>query len=368
MSNLSVQVVRVEDVRPHPNADRLELATVLGWQVVIQKDAWETGALGVYFPPDTLIPLEWAERFKVTNYCQVKPDAVKDDQFYERARIKQAKLRGEPSFGLLVPPANGVLMMAPPIGTDEVPTTEIALQTLVGRDVAEFYGAVKYVPPIKFSAGDALPDDPRFPTYTEIENLRNYPNVLMAGEPVWVTEKIHGTCCRVGIVEGELMAGSKGLRRKAPESNWAGNIYWFPWTIRGVHEMLRDLSREHPQVVLFGEVFGKGVQKFQYGQMGLAFRVFDLLLDGRYVDYPALRVLLAHYGVPMVPDLGTAPYSVEEIAKYAKGKNTIAGSHIREGVVIRPAIERYHPAVGRVVLKYVSDEYLLGNEEDFTDQ
>ena len=42
----------------------------------------------------------------------------------------------------------------------------------VGTDVQAHYGIGKYLPPIKFTAGDAEPNHPLFERYTEIENLR----------------------------------------------------------------------------------------------------------------------------------------------------------------------------------------------------
>jgi len=45
----------------------------------------------------------------------------------------------------------------------------------------------------------------------------------------------------------------------------------------------------------------------------------------------------------------------------------LGSDHIREGVVVRPTIERIDPKVGRAVLKYISDEYLLAKGISDTD-
>ena len=63
---------------------------------------------------------------------------------------------------------------------------------LPGQDVAEFYGIRKYVPPLRISSGDAETPHPLFISYTEIENMRNFPSVLAEGEEVIASEKIHG--------------------------------------------------------------------------------------------------------------------------------------------------------------------------------
>lgn len=332
MSSLVVKVTRIDALAPHTNADALEIAVVGGWQCVVRKGEYRPGDKIVYFPPDTILPREVSDRFGVTQYLA-------------KGRIRCARLRGEPSFGLVVRP------------DQDWPE---------GADVAGHYGATKYEPPVKMGAGDVERDHPLFPRYIEIENLRSYPAVLHAGEPVVGTEKIHGTNCRVGVVEGQRMAGSKGLRRKEP-AEYRTNTYWFPWTLDPVARLLTGLGGRHTQVILFGEVFGKGVQSLQYGRTDLGFRAFDLLVDGRYLDYEAFLAVCREHGVDTVPELDRFAYDLAAVKAYSSGP-AFAGDHIREGVVVRPLLERTDPDVGRVILKYLSDAYLLGKHEDFTDR
>jgi hypothetical protein len=45
--------------------------------------------------------------------------------------------------------------------------------------------------------------------------------------------------------------------------------------------------------------------------------------------------------------------------QYTDGKTTFDGAHIREGIVMKPTKERVEPELGRVILKSVSEAYLL---------
>jgi RNA ligase (TIGR02306 family) len=337
MSSLIVPVTTIEALKPHPNADRLELAQVLGWQLVVPRGQYQVGQKLVYFPIDTILPLELSEKIGVTKYLS-------------KQRIRCAKLRGEPSFGLVIPP------------DEDWP---------LGENVAEFYGARKYEPPVRVTAGDAEKDHPLFVAYTEIENMRNFPALFESGESVILSEKVHGTQCRVGWIEGELMAGSKQVRRKRPEEDrFAGNIYWFPLSLEPVRTLLETLGRDHRQVILFGEVYGSKIQSFHYGLHGrVGFRVFDLLLDGHYLDWPDFLEICAQHGVETVPVLATLPFDLNEIKRFSEGKTQLMqqDAHIREGVVVRPLRERRDPRLGRVILKYVSDTYLFGKKSDYTD-
>ena len=335
-SKLVVEVCTLDKILPHPNADRLELAHVKGWQAVVLKGMFQADQKVVYFPPDTVLSKELTDSFGVTQYTQ---------PCEQGQRIRQAKLRGEPSFGLLIT-AN--------------PAWEL------GMDVADQYNAVKYNPPLRLTAGDAEVEHPLFTQYTDIENMRNYPAVFQDGEEVVVTEKIHGGNCRVGVVDGEEMAGSHETRRKKPVVRIEENIYWFPWTLTGVVTLLRTVPSENLArvVILYGEVYGK-VQSLHYGVKGLAFRAFDLCVDGRYLDYDNFKGLCARFGVETVPLLYQGPFSLAKIAELSRGPSIVIGAdHLREGVVVRPVVERTDPKIGRVVLKYLSDDYLVGKHHD----
>ncbi|GHO42890.1 RNA ligase (ATP) [Ktedonospora formicarum] len=339
MSSLIVPVATIDAIVPHSNADALELAHVLGWQVVIRKGEYSIGDKIVYFPPDTVLPLELSERFGVTKYLS-------------KQRLRCAKLRGEPSFGLIVRPDDAFWD--------------------IGRNVADWYGVTKYEPPLRASAGDAEMEHPLFCGYTEIENMRNYPDILQEGETVLVSEKIHGTSCRIGMIEGERMAGSKAVRRKRPfDDAFVGNTYWFPWSLAPVRDMLEALGAEHRQVIVFGEVYGSRIQSFNYGLGNgrISFRAFDMLVDGKYLDWPEFLGLCEQYGVDVVPQLNAIPFSLAEIRLLSEGPTLVGeGAHIREGVVVRPIRERISPKIGRVILKYVSDSYLFGSKTDYTDR
>ena len=57
--NHQVQVVELSSVRPHTNADRLQLATIFGNQIIVGNDA-KNGDIGIYFNCDLQLSLEFA--------------------------------------------------------------------------------------------------------------------------------------------------------------------------------------------------------------------------------------------------------------------------------------------------------------------
>jgi hypothetical protein len=137
----------------------------------------------------------------------------------------------------------------------------------------------------------------------------------------------------------------------------------------GDHLYLNYLSRrtasepETPFYVL-GEIFGRGVQDLHYGQAHPTFRIFDVYVgkpgQGHYLSYINLLDLL--YGVEdavLVPEVYVGEFSKEIIEQHTNGLNVDGGFNIREGVVIKSAFERTDEELGRVILKSVSEDYLL---------
>lgn len=345
MSSVIANVVEVESVQPHPNADRLFLARIKGWQAVIRKKEdgapeFAPGEKVVFIPPDSTLPREMAERIGVTSYLSERTNAEGDRELV----VRQVRLRGEPSFGLVVRPDDPSW----PVGTD----------------VREHYGIGKFRPPVKFSAGDSEANHPLFQRYTEIENLRNFPDVIAPGEEVVVSEKIHGTNARIGWVEGTLLAGSHGLQRKRPApEEIATNTYWFPSTLEPVQSLLDELRKDHSVAILYGEIYGSRVQSLHYGRRdGLGFAAFDVLVGEHYLGYDDFASLCERHGVPTAPLLWRGPFSLDKIAELSRGQTTLPDQHIREGVVVRPVKERFDPEIGRVTLKYLSDDYLLNDK------
>ena len=181
---------------------------------------------------------------------------------------------------------------------------------------------------------------------------------------------VHNSNSRVGIIEGEFMAGSHGLRRMRPE-NFASSLYWYPLSLPPVREMLEDLATRYRQVILFGEIYGSKIQSLDYGHKGtMGYRAFDLLVDGKYLSCPAFMLLCAEHGVDTVPPITYIHFNLDAIKGYSQGNTLLMqdNAHIREGVVVKPMLERSDPKIGRCVLKYVSDQYLFAKKSDYTDQ
>jgi RNA ligase (TIGR02306 family) len=355
MSTLIVDVVEVEEVKKHPGADRLELVRVKNWWVISGTGNWTVGQKGVYLPPDSVVSEALTDKWGITKYTA--PLAKQCDGTRPAGqRIRATRLRGERSFGFLAPLEDQTI----PVGTNMV----------------DVLGVTKYEPPLKAMDGDAASPIATFHAYTDIENIGNFPGVLEDGEEVVFTEKLHGTNSRVGIIQMpdeetgvmtfSYVAGSHGTRRKPQNEQGVKSLYWLPQT-DNMKNLLVELCAHANNVIVYGEIYGPGIQDMAYGVKSAAYRAFDIAVNGKYLDFDTKVALFQKHGIDMVPILYRGPFSMAVLAQHTDGTTTVCAADQnnskfkgREGVVVTPVKERYSkmlPNFGRVILKSISVDY-----------
>lgn len=338
MSKHEVKVVAIPAVEKHPGADSLGIVTIDGYTVVVKLDQWKEGDLAVYVEPDYIVPTEHPAFAFLGRH----------------GRIRVKKLRGIYSQGLLVPltefPGLEIAETSEKGDTGERPARE-------GDDVMVVLGIVRYEPEVhagKSYVGAAreayvppglVADIPKY----DLENLRKNLGVFVPGERVIVTEKIHGCNARYTFRDGKMWLGSRTRWVEDDGENvWSKALRACPW--------IEDNCRSVPGAVLFGEVFGR-VQDLDYGLRDqVSFRAFDVKLPQGYADADIITMSLSEeHGVPVLYD---GPFDFERMLELAEGPSTLPGAkHVREGIVIKPAVERQDPRCGRVALKLVGNGY-----------
>ncbi|MGW1805820.1 RNA ligase (ATP) [Streptomyces sp. NPDC002078] len=346
MSTLRV-TAEVLTVHEHPNADALELAQVGLYRAVVAKGAYRTGEAAVYIPEQSVLPAELIEELGLTGRLAGG----------EANRVKAVRLRGELSQGIVCRPK-------------ALADVDLARAAAEGTDFAERLGIAKWVPPIPPTMSGEVESAPGLLPWVDIENIQRYPAIFTPGEPVVLTEKLHGSACLLTYVAGEdrVYVSSKGFgARSLALKEDPRNLYWRAIRGHGVAEAAARLAERlgARRVGIFGEVYGAGVQDLSYGADGrrdtLGYAAFDVSadVDGTVRWLDATEVLEGE--LPVVPRLYAGPYDIERVLEFASGRETVSGRglHLREGVVIRPAVERYSTVTGgRAIAKAVSPAYL----------
>jgi RNA ligase (TIGR02306 family) len=334
VSSFAVTVHRLQTA-PHPSADRLQIGSIVGqeYQFIVGLDR-QPGDLGAYIPEASILPDALIEEMGIRQYLVGK----------EKNRVKATRLRGVLSQGLWYP---------------------LNAFYEEGEDVTASLGITKWEPPVPQQLqgiARARPVGPErdFWVDFDVENIKHYPDLFIPGEPVSITEKLHGTLLFASLIDGEEVVTSKGLAHRnlviEPSDD---NLYWKTARAYGLFDALRALGEN---AILFGEIIG--VQDLKYGLSGgaVSFRAFDLYTGRGFADVADFALFCRAHSLPTVPVLFEGPFDRETVDACTTGTSTIAG-HLREGCVIRPLIERRDPAIGRVILKSVSPDYLLRKGE-----
>lgn len=334
MSEFHVEVVRVGEIKPHPNADRLGITRVRDYPVIVALGEFQASDTAVYVPVDALVPAD-APRWEFLAKGQsAKTYGIPGAQLYYR--IRAVKLRGTFSMGLLTRAPAGLA---------------------IEDDARAALRIEKYEPPEPVSTSGEDERDPGFLPHYDVEALRRWPGVLLPGEQVVITEKIHGCCGMWAWHNDRLWVASHTTFKAPPPEGTQGPVWWRA----AVQYDMANRLREVGPYAFYGEVYGP-VQDLKYGmdRGALKVAVFDVLnTETRvWLDFEeAFRVAEAA-GLPWVPILYTGPWH-EGLREHAEGQTTVAGAtHVREGIVIRLLHERYQEDLGRVLLKLHGEGFL----------
>lgn len=381
MSTFTVPVVKIKAIEPIAGADAIELAVIGDYRSVIRKGQYAVGDLVVYIPEQAILP-----EYLITELGLEGKLAGSDHN-----RVKAVKLRGQLSQGILYPIDYDSRSVSYTLKCSDGNYTFVK----EGDNVADDLGIVKWNPPIPTHlSGEVYNAGRELTVAYDIENFKKYPDVLVEGEDVAMTEKLHGSFCGVGVLprthhddkhyKREFVVFSKGLGAdglcfKEVAIN-QDNAYIRALEATGTFDKLRLLRDEMEEdggfdqpLFLLGEVYGPGIQtNFNYGDKQV-FRMFDVVAgfrgDQHYFSFDAKVFLANHIGVDMVPVLYRGPFSREVMYEHTDGMETVSGKqlHIREGVVVTPTEERYDMQIGRVILKSVSAAYLTRKDKNATE-
>ncbi len=333
MSRKLASIQKIGLIEPIEGADSIVRAGVLGWQVVIRKDEFQTGDLCVYCEIDSLLPDK-------PEYEFLKPRGM---------RIRTLRLRGQVSQGICFP-----LSVLPEGFTPEE-----------GLDVTDLLGVIKYEPPIPANlAGQIKGNFPSCIPKTDETRVQTLQPVLtaFADTPCYVTEKLDGSSVTYALIDGDFHVCSRNLNILDDGKN----SLWRVAQALEIESKLRSLGQN---AALQGEIIGEGIQGNKYKLRGQSVRFFNLMLIDayRFLDYAELVHQLESLELTMVPvleDNYQLQMDIPTLIKKSVGKSVLNPQLQREGIVIRPLIEQRTvlKGLGRVSFKAINPEFLLKYE------
>jgi RNA ligase (TIGR02306 family) len=359
MSDFSVQVLRLDSVEPHPNADRLDIAQIGGYRSIVPKNTYRTGDLVIYIPESAVVPQWLMEDQGLVGMLSGS----------QKNRVRPVRLRGIFSEGIVVP------------------------LTVLEKvdDISAVLGITKYEPPVPTHMAGQVGALHGYTRSYDFENIKRHPYLFDDTDNVVLTEKLHGTFIEAGwcadikpredlFGDGRVFVTSKGLAgggkylKNVPEND--DNLYVKTLLANALNVKLPKLAEEYGlrRVYVFGEVFGD-VQDLKYGCSPgqTKMRVFDIYTESRtyegFSGVSGLNHFASELGLEIVPTVTSGPWSAVRplLTSYTNGNSILAPGQIREGVVIKTIVETYHPRYGRKIAKSISEDYAMRKGHNLTE-
>lgn len=197
-------ITTLKNVREHPNADKLVLATCFESTVCVSKDKYYEGQIGVYFETDLQLSTEFCEK---NGLLAVYENGVNISGGYmdpAKRNVRAIKLRGEQSDGLFLPldclAYTGAKLEEFKLGEQ--------ITTVNGHEICRKFIPRSNAP--KTAAGGAgkrvkrrakRSIAPQFFEHKDTEQLQYYLDQFKPGDQIEITRKLHGTSGRTANVK-----------------------------------------------------------------------------------------------------------------------------------------------------------------------
>jgi len=364
---------KIKEIYPIPNADKIEVAVIDGWQCVVSKDDnFKVGDLVVYIEIDSILP------------------AIPEFAFMEKRkyRVKTIKLRGQVSQGLALPLSILDIfpekkMVAPNEGADvteflgikkfdpEAAREKVWWQKLAIQNKVVFPWWLKPFKRFKFIRNwwikkhRAVDDFPDFIKKTDEERIQNMPilfeQLKKHGTVLTVTEKLDGTSATY-FLNGDKFGVCSRNKWLLKEDD---SPYWHVARNYRIEDFLRGLrysfANKPKLLVIQGEIIGHGIQGNKYHRSDLALYAFNFIIDGKRVNYNDMCEYLECSAISPVPDLGfiiiQPDWEIKDIVECSKGVSKFRNEkEQREGIVCRNELEH-------ASFKVINPDFLLKEEE-----
>ena len=374
-------VVTIDDVTPIDGYDRVELAHVGGWTIVVGKGEFKAGDPAIYFEIDSKLP-------------EIKPFTDMEFLSKKHYKIKTQRMCKSISQGLLMSAANFGWEIVETYNAIKDNDNIVHFADTESRFLTKQLG-VTYAEPGD-NARKAAPADkykkmaqrngklfshqpfrwlmkhewgkkflflffgrkrdkktwPAWVTKTDEERIENLP-FLFKDKSEWIaTEKIDGTSTTFTLKRGkwphknEFYVCSRNVVFDKPDKKcyYDTNVYTEMAEKYDIFYKMTNLLNERfadcDWITIQGETYGAGVQKRDYHMTEHNFMAFNFITskEGRWNSVRMKDLLERHLGIPCVPIINehyVLPDTIEELREYVDSDTSAIDGDMKEGIVFR---------------------------------
>lgn len=375
-------IVKINNLRKHENADRLQIAEIFNNNIIVGLDV-KLGDVGIFFPVDGKLGEEYANENNLVRKKDAQGNEIGGYLDPEKRNIKAMKLRGERSEGLYMP----LESLSKFTKIDKLKVGD-RITTLNGTLICE-----KYIPKTNRKRNytnknvkkkKKIVQYPLFKEHVDTEQLDYNLDQFRKGDTCYITLKMHGTSQRTGYLPKErkgifkffknkygIVTGTRRVVLDSIDEKTSGGYYGNDGFRKQYHDYFKDKLKKGETI--YYEVVGwvdentpimpsgdnKKIQDkeftklygdkthFTYGcEQGFSniyvYRITLTTEDGYVMEYPweLVKTRCEEMGVNHVPQLDKFLFTNEKalmnrVNKYLDITDPIGKTHISEGVVVR---------------------------------
>jgi len=372
-NNSVAYISKIDKIEPIAGADNIELASVKGWNSIVQKGIHKVNDLVLCITTDAVIPEDLATEWGVIRYLRKgnRVRTVKLKSVYsECILISLDKIRPKSYDGLVNPEMN--MMEILNIYKYEPP--EIVIQDNKGRK-------------------HRYHQNPNFHIYYKFPNFKNVPDIFEQSELVAISTKIHGTNARYGIVrknykynlfdkiinsirklfgdkwvDYEYVYGSHNVEKGSDSQGFYSTDVWKE--IADKYDIKKKLwnhvKRNYSPTfigngfTIYGEIYGPGIQgeKYNYGLKQKEIIFFDIERNENYESIYVFEECMKDLNLPYIKnDMEYWNYDFV-FEKFVRNKFIENTSIPHEGIVVKCP---YGDKTKRA--KIINPDYLIYGEK-----
>jgi len=362
LSRKLAHIEKIEWIKPIEGKDRIVLAGILGWTVIVQKSEYKEGDKCIFCEIDSVFPEKPEFEF------------LRSKKF----RIKTMKMSGVLSQGICFP------LSILPDGNYEI-----------GDDVTELMGITQYEPTMdkeENDSGENTETKKRYPAFLmrwswfrklvlPKKQAKGFPNFISKTDETRIQNApfyLDLDCEWVPTEKVDGQSGSFTLQRVKGRHFWNKDAYDFAvcsrnlrkwkkdtssfWSVAekyNIEDVLHKLIGDNEWVAIQGECVAPNVQGNKYKVTEPDLYVFNLIYPSGRVGSVEAKKIVGEYGLKFVPiideSVNIKGMSVAEVLDYATGKSQLYDT-LREGIVFRSLD-------GKQSFKAVSPEFLIKHNE-----
>jgi hypothetical protein len=337
-------IQKITNIREIKGADKIAVAEVLGWEVVIRKEEFKIGDLCIYIEVDSIVPERKEFEF------------LKERKY----RVRTIKLRGQLSQGLCLP-LNDCFGLGSLI--------------IEGTDVTEKLGIIKYDPEAvkeqrlldqlnttkksriekfllrnkwyrRFFTKEKSKGWPKFIKKTDEERIQKLPWICETEKDTifTATEKLDGQSATYALLrikrwwwkdKFKFIVCSRNIHLKKPDNS----SYWTIAKQYNIEQILKKLILSNDEyIILQGEIIGEGIQKNKYEIKGYDFYAFNFIHTYLKLNDFEMRYYLSQQNIKCVSLLSNnfiLDSDIHKCIELAKGYSSLNYKTYREGMVVR---------------------------------